>query len=38
MSNFAENVLISFTKIELNLKLAKEYYPYIKLDENDSQF
>ena len=38
MSNFAENVLISFIKLELNWNLAKEYHYYIKLDENDSQF
>ena len=36
MSNFAENVLISFIKLMLNWKLAKEYHSYIKLDENDS--
>ncbi len=38
MRNFAENVLISFIKLMFNLKLAKEYHFYIKLDENDSQF
>ncbi len=36
MLNFAENVLISFIKLELNWKLAKEYHSYIKLDENDT--
>ena len=38
MSNFAENVLISFIKLELNWNLAKEYHYYIKLDENDFNF
>ena len=38
MPNFAENVLISFIKLMFNWKLAKEYYPYSKFDENDSQF
>jgi len=38
MSNFAENVLISFIKLMLNWKLVKEYYSYIKLDENDLNF
>jgi len=36
MPNFAENVLISFIKLMFNLKLAKEYHSYIKLDENDT--
>ena len=36
MLNFAENVLISFIKFMLNLKLAKEYHSYIELDENDT--
>ncbi len=38
MSNFAENVLISFIKIMFNLKLAKEYHSFIELDENDLNF
>ena len=38
MSNFAENVLISFIKLMLNSKLAKENQSYIKLDENDINF
>ncbi len=38
MSNFAENVLISFIKLMLNWKLAKENQFYIKLDENDLNF
>ncbi len=38
MSNFAENVFISFIKLMFNLKLAKEYHSYTKLDENDFNF
>ena len=38
MSNFAENVLISFIKLMFNWKLAKENQSYIKLDENDLNF
>ena len=38
MSNFAENVLISFIKLMLNWKLAKENQSYIKLNENDLDF
>ena len=38
MLNFAENVLISFIKLMLNWKLAKENQSYIKLDENDLNF
>ena len=38
MSNFAENVLISFIKLMLNWKLVKENQSYIKLDENDLNF
>jgi hypothetical protein len=38
MSNFAENVFISFIKLMLNSKLAKENQSYIKLDENDINF
>ena len=38
MFNFAENVLISFIKLMLNGKLAKEYQSYVKLDENDLSF
>ncbi len=38
MPNYAENALISFIKIELNWKLAKEYHSYTKLDENDFNF
>ena len=38
MFNFAENVLISFIKLMLNWKLAKENQSYIKLDENDLNF
>ena len=38
MSNFAENVLISFIKLMFNWKLVKEYHSYIKLDENDLSF
>ena len=38
MSNFAENVLISFIKLMLNWKLVKENQSYIKLAENDINF
>jgi hypothetical protein len=38
MSNFAENVFISFIKLMLNSKLAKENQSYIKLAENDLNF
>jgi hypothetical protein len=38
MSNFAENVLISFIILMLNWKLAKENQSYIKLAENDLNF
>jgi len=38
MSNFAENVLISFIKLMFNWKLAKEHQSYIKLAENDLNF
>ena len=38
MSNFAENVFISFIKLMFNWKLAKENQSYIKLDENDLNF
>jgi len=38
MSNFAENVLISFIKLMFNWKLAKENQSYIKLAENDLNF
>ena len=38
MSNFAENVLISFIKLMFNWNLAKENQSYIKLAENDLNF
>jgi hypothetical protein len=38
MSNFAENVLISFIKLMFNWNLAKEYHFYFELDENDLNF
>jgi len=38
MSNFAENVFISFIILMFNWKLAKENQSYIKLDENDLNF
>jgi hypothetical protein len=38
MSNFAENVLISFIKLMFNWRLAKENQSYIKLAENDLNF
>jgi hypothetical protein len=38
ISNFAENVLISFIKLMLNWNLAKEYHFYFELYENDLNF
>ena len=38
MSNFAENVFISFIKLMFSWNLAKEYHSYTKLDENDFNF
>ncbi len=38
MSNFAENVLISFIKLMPKWKLVKENQSYVKLDENDLNF
>jgi hypothetical protein len=38
MLNFAENTLISFIKLMLNLKFAKEFHSYIELNENDTHF